>query len=227
MHPSLLAEEVKFLEFDPRVTWVGTALQPFFGIPAPFKKFNIFDRLVFSKSEIATELMKGAPLAFCSVMYRSDQVSMASFASLIDQCSIIFDRPFLLDQLQGGLAGYIPQELVTYRQHANQDSHTGPLQEDNLIALAQAYKAAIDNNWTKAQSDFFYSWTGFELRDSFSRLGSSKRTSLNNFLGKAAEKEVYDPAFSLAYPIGLIKRQFARAKRVLPKVQERLRNRLA
>lgn len=227
MHPSLLAEEVKFLEFDPRVTWVGTALQPFFGIPGPFKKINAFDHLVFSKNEIATKLMKGAPLAFCSVMYRADQILMENFASLIERCSIIFDRPFLLDQLKVGLAGYIPQELVTYRQHANQDSHTGPLQEDNLIALAQAYRATFEENWTKAQSNFFYSWTGFELRDSFFRLAPSKRTNLNIFLGKAVQKGVYDPAFSLAYPIGLLKRQLARAKRVLPKVRERLRNGLA
>jgi glycosyltransferase involved in cell wall biosynthesis len=226
MHPNLLAEEVALLEADSGLMWVASGSTPFKGTPPPFAEFSQIEKHIFDCPGLADALIrKGDILTFSSVMYRTWGRNLINLDSLVQRCSIIGDRPLLLELAEAGRCALLYAPLVLYRNHPAQDSRTGPLNEDNVIELFVSYKSALRNNWTSQTQHLFYSCTGFALPGSFFRISPAKRSALPAFLKKAQAQGIFRFSYLSRYPIGLIGRQFSRACRIPAKIQEWRRNR--
>jgi len=226
MHPHLLAEEIAVLESDKSLLWVATGMKGFRGTPPPWTSEGPrATRQTFDSVGLATALIRGASLNFGSAMYRSAARNLVDLDSLVARLSIVADRPLLLGLAEKGRCALIDAPLVYYRHHPEQDSRTGPINEDNIIELFDAYRAALRADWSSTNQRLFYSMSGFGLPDSFWRLPRERKTTIVLFLKKAAARGIFRPSSLGYYPIGLAKRQFQRAFRIPAKIQEWFRNR--
>ena len=95
--------------------------------------------------------------------------------------------------------------LVLYRLHPMQDSKTGPVSEDNLLALWSSYRSALSPIWTNEIQKEFYAWSGHELVAGYRQVARDKKSSLANYLKKAREQGVYQDRLLAKYLFGQVK----------------------
>lgn len=225
IHPNLLAEEVAVLEADSGLMWVASGSTPFKGTPPKFGDFSRVEKHILDCAGLAEALIrKGDILTFSSVMYRTWGRNLINLDFLVQRCSILGDRPLLLELSEAGRCALLYAPLVLYRNHPAQDSRTGPLDEDNLIEVFACYPRALRTQWTPEIQHLFYSWTGFELPDSFFLISRTKRTTLRVFLKKGQLRGIFRYSYLYCYPIGLIHRQLQRALRIPGNIREWRRN---
>ena len=214
MHPRLIEEDVAVLETDEQLAWVASSYTTFEGQPPSFHPVQVTKHRIFDYSEIAREIIRGVMFCFSSVLYRASLTPTVDYDDLVSRHSIYADRPLLLRLAAQGKCALIDEPLVLYRQHPNQDSKTGPLNEDNLIELYVEYRRALSTDWTIDNQRLFFAWTGFELMDSYFRLSPLKRSPLYVFLRKAYERDVLRWGFLSRYPLRLVTGKINRMRRV-------------
>ena len=124
MHPSLLEKEIRLMENNENLVWVGTDLNFVkdhnkMEVFAPVPK-NVGAVATLDAAETVREILRGFRLCFDSVMYRVKFLADASPTQ--DRFDKWFDRPYLVSLIGSNRAAVIKQKLVNYRLHTGQDS---------------------------------------------------------------------------------------------------------
>jgi glycosyltransferase involved in cell wall biosynthesis len=193
MHPRMLEWERDLLERDPDIQFVSTELASFEdGTASPVGTWPDVDlraEVYDDQTDLARSLLGGAGLCFGSTMYRSSVLSRIGIEE--ERFGIIWDRPFLLDAARLGKSALIRAPLVLYRRHPGQDTNTGRLSAKNLIELMRAYRAALPENWPRADQELFYRHaTYFLTRYGYARLESDQRIGAMAFLRESIRNKV-------------------------------------
>ena len=204
MHPTFLERELEILELNKDVEWVANSSINFIGEPPKFKNIQEIHSISYSKSELAIGLIKGLDLTFSSVMYRSKLGQKLNISRLVDSHSIIFDRPLLFELIREGKCALIKEPLILYRCHENQDSKTGPLNEDNLFALFMSYKDQLNSSWTNKTKKLYYSWTAFQVVDGYKRIDIKKKSPFKEYIKTAEMMGIYKDKFYILYLLGYL-----------------------
>lgn len=137
MHPLLLEEEVKLLDSDSEIKWVGSSFS-FVSNHLLMNKFSELDlgktQGVYNKGGLTREILKGFTLCFDSIMYRKGV--FGDHLSLVDKFSKWSDRPQVITWAGDGKVGLIKAPLVNFRLHINQDS-AKPMDKKTYLTFAK------------------------------------------------------------------------------------------
>ncbi len=217
MHPRMLEWQVDLLERDPEIEFVSTELATFEdGTASPVGTWPDVDlraEVYADQADLARSLLGGAGLCFGSTMYRSSVLSRIGIEE--ERFGIIWDRPFLLDAARLGKSALIRAPLVMYRHHPGQDTKTGQLSARNLIELMKAYRAALPENWPRADQQLFYRHASdFLLRYGYARLAPEERFGAATFIRESVRNKVL--RLRDVKPGGLSIAMRADGKRALP-----------
>ncbi len=145
MHPKLLELSIGQLEQDPAASLTISGLK---FIKAEAKgDFTNPDNLqvnVFKDEAAAVSaFLRHIKFALSSAVYRRGKLQQAVRQFNFDRFSIIWDRPFLAYLCSFGPAYVLEYPLVAYRVHPGQDSKTGPIKEENIVAFIDYYTKVI------------------------------------------------------------------------------------
>ena len=206
LRPGFLQIGLGALGKNDDVAWLASELQSFKSDPPAYRSIESAEPLLLDEAHLAYGLMKREfQLAFSSVIYRSADVDRIDLDGLFSSYSIIFDRPMLFKLASDRRCAILRSPLVLYRLHPMQDSKTGPVSEDNLLALCSSYRSAFSPIWTTKIQKEFYAWSGHELIAGYRRVARDKKSSLANYLKKAREQGVYQDRLLANYLFRLIK----------------------
>lgn len=188
MHPQMLEWQLDLLESDPELQFVSTELAAFeAGDPAPHRAWENLKpeiEIYRDETELARSLLDTGGLCFGSTMYRSSMLTQITVDE--SRYGIIWDRPFLLDAARLGKSALIRAPLILYRHHPGQDTNTGQLSATNLIALLEAYRAALPRRWNRADQQLFYGHARyFLLGYGYARLAPGERIGAASFVAKS------------------------------------------
>jgi glycosyltransferase involved in cell wall biosynthesis len=183
MHPRMLESELAVLEGDPTIQFVATELAAFDdGQPPPETPIDLDlpVEIYATETDLARSLLGAGGLCFPSTMYRSSVLPRIEFHQ--ERFSVICDRPFLLDAARFGKTALIRAPLVSYRHHPGQDTHTGSLTAEHLIALMKRYRAALPRKWSRADQELFYAHARYFLAE----YGYTRRLAPDERIGAIA-----------------------------------------
>ena len=226
MHPELIERQVRQLQAQPRICWVSCLLQAFQGEPSAFES-KLTNAVMFfdSRAELAEALMCGLQLNFGAVLYRSSALRKVDLQLLIDQCSIIADRPILFHAMRHGGAAILIDRLLLYREHLTQDSWTGYLRPRHLIGLAQQYQSALDEAPTLLRRWRFRFWCALNLPASYFRLPPPVQSAFWPFVRQCRESGVLHRSLLVWFPVrqalGYIVRKLLRRGSTAPVIIRR------
>lgn len=195
LYPKSIELMIRRLEANDSLAWVGSTISREYPSPRDQSTYSRKQTYTYySQSDLALALINGLPLCTSSVVFRTANLNNVNVEELVSTHSIIFDRPMLLEMLYGHTCCIISgTPLVYYRLHPSQDSKTGPLTEDNLLALAQTYKTILSAASSKIYLNTYLGWSSYSLPLSWLRLNPQRRrsSSLLGFLSTARQRALY------------------------------------
>lgn len=193
IHPEYLKNAVAALSQDETIQWIGSRLTFVIDGDKPMNEFRKYELLqntalvkILSKQQIARYLLQGFPLAFSSVIYRTEVLANARAET--KRFGKWFDRPLLLEAIVEKKAGIFEFPFLNYRIHKGQDS-SAPLESipTELIELHVYYKNLLRNSHSDRA---ILSSCAINTSGNF----SSSYHQFKNILSKFAEVGVYSPS---------------------------------
>lgn len=194
MHPSLLEKEVKILNRNSDVVFVGTGMN-FIKSPENMNEFskvnsnNVQSCICKDASSLIRMLLLNFDLCFDSVMYRTNILED------ITPCNNKFfkwaDRPYLVELSKKGKTDILKNKLVNYRIHKNQGSQEEAADKSNcLFELFLFYKENLPQPLSKKDQKIFYSFSTNNLI--LSGFSFSKNwQEYKKFLEEAKDKDLF------------------------------------
>lgn len=164
MHPDLLTRSVALLDAQPNLAFVVSSL-------ATICRDDLmlsFDQRVVpisprlgDRAALVRLIMKQADYCFNSVVYRVK--ILAGGKSILGYNDIFAkwcDRPFFLDLAKNQQAAFIPDRLVNYRFHTEQDSQLDHSDKFSyFLNLYHYYRNCLPQPLNTQDFRLFYSWT--------------------------------------------------------------------
>lgn len=143
LHPECIERISRTLSCGPQPSLVVTLMQAFQGQQPKFPTLGMCKPERMVARELARRLYRGLAVPFCTAVYRRD--ALQSRVADLATYGKIFDRPLMLDVATVSGAVLIPEPLVLYRQHVNQDSShraSGPFPAQ-VISLQRRYRELL------------------------------------------------------------------------------------
>jgi glycosyltransferase involved in cell wall biosynthesis len=138
----LVRVEMEMMRSHQELVFVGATARAFSGSPPPDVASAVSRRTVYwERARLAVDLVEGLPLHIGSLMYRTCALPALDVNDY--GCGIIADRAFLLALAARGPVAVVDGPHVLYRRHAAQDSQSGLVTEDQVLALGDHYLAAV------------------------------------------------------------------------------------
>lgn len=143
MHPEYVSTVLKAINSNDGLVLVGSRMSIERDPKALWKNLKGRMKIFDTPSSLAAFLYNGFPMAYCSVVYRTDIFKTTEMPNSI--YGKISDRPFIYDVARHGRAAVLTDSYVKYRLHAGQDifnNDSGPYQNE-LIALRRKYRELL------------------------------------------------------------------------------------
>lgn len=102
--------------------------------------------VLYSKQRFVTEMFKGIPVPFCSILYRTEMFKKQSMQ--VEEYGKVWDRPFVYDCIGSGKVALMKNVYVQTRVHGGRDTDTysnGPFKEQ-WYALMKKYKMIMGDS---------------------------------------------------------------------------------
>lgn len=198
MAPHLLEREVEALESHCNLAFASSSFESFIGnAPASFSPLSSQYEIMPSSCNLAKALlMDFRRTDFGSVLYRSAALRGVHIEDYWERFAIIGDRPLLFDLARRGGCALLEQPHSFRRLHSNQDSGSGRLREDHIIALYLSYRRALKEEWSKSLRTLYFRHTALGLPYFYYRwMLKQNRGGLISFLRKSHEAGVLDYSY--------------------------------
>lgn len=127
LHQSYISSVFMLLNNYPKINVIGCYNKSF---KTNFINFNwkIKDKskhkYLQNEKDLAMYYVKGKPIPFCSLIYRTTKYKQNDFKKLHTNFGKIFDRPLAVESSRNGGALILTNDFVKTRIHENQDSNT-------------------------------------------------------------------------------------------------------
>lgn len=202
MHPRYLEAAIRLMEQDESLVWIGAISRDFTGDPPemawnPSAEIRRYPRVGDFSLKLMSQKHEYA-VHFGSIIFRCTVLQHLEFDNT--PYFIYGDRPFLMEIARQGPCAVFRDPYILYRSHAGQDSFEPGLTADHVIALWQAYRAALQEIWNPRIAYYFYRKAAVRLLTSYDeRLELSLRPRLFTFLARAHRAGVLQYPFLVFY----------------------------
>ncbi len=170
----------------------------------------------------AAYVYNGYPLAYNSVVYRTEALKSVDFANNDKVYGKIADRPMIYDSISSGKGIILIGQFVQYRIHDGQDSQnnkTGPFCNQTL-SLHKKYRDLIFSQGTFFDKLIFESNVYYYMKDEFKRLSEKDSIGFDEYVNGALKMGIVtDRVILLGKFLNIVKYNFIkRVFRVLTRL---------
>jgi glycosyltransferase involved in cell wall biosynthesis len=193
---SYIAEAVAILQQSPSCGFVACQLREFKGEPSPDDLAKTFRPVTVetfgTPADLVRGIISGVEPMFGSVVYR--RTALAGERPEHERYATLVDRPFLLSIMERGwTAAVVHSPLVWYRYHGEGDIRHLAMGAEHILALLQKYRVTLPRNWSNADRDAFFKYTGYWLFELYRLTPPSARPPVWKYLFRAWRNGLYNP----------------------------------